>query len=79
VFMFKEDQESTLVQALQEGKEAINVKQTYFNNKGKEITTINNTFPILENGKIQGAVEIAKDVTKLERLIRGNIKRKGNT
>ncbi|MGM7723553.1 sigma-54 interaction domain-containing protein [Metabacillus sp. Hm71] len=79
VFMFKENQESTLVQALQKGKETINVKQTYFNNKGKEITTINNTLPILENDKIQGAVEIAKDVTKLERLIRGNIKRKGNT
>ncbi|KKI89629.1 hypothetical protein WQ54_25075 [Bacillus sp. SA1-12] len=79
VFMFKENQESTLVQALQEGKEAINVKQTYFNNKGKEITTINNTLPILKDGKVQGAVEIAKDVTKLERLIRGKIKRKGNT
>jgi arginine utilization regulatory protein len=79
VFMFTEGQNSTLVKALQEGKETINVKQTYFNNKGKEITTINNTFPIIEDGKIKGAVEIAKDVTKLERLIKNNMKRKGNT
>ncbi|TYR79548.1 sigma-54-dependent transcriptional regulator [Priestia megaterium] len=79
VFMFKENQESTLVKALQHGKETFNVKQTYFNNKGKEITTINNTFPIFKEGQIKGAVEIAKDVTKLERLIRENVKRKGNT
>ncbi|MDQ0220204.1 PAS domain S-box protein [Peribacillus cavernae] len=79
VFMFSNDQDSTLVQALQKGKETKNVKQTYFNNKGMEITTINNTFPIIEDGQIKGAVEIAKDVTKLERLIRDNINRKGNT
>lgn len=79
VFMFKDDQSSTLVQALQEGKETTNVKQTYFNNKGREITTINNTFPIFEDGEIQGAVEIANDVTKLERLIKGNMNTKGTT
>jgi arginine utilization regulatory protein len=73
VFMFKEDQSSTLVKALQEGKETTNVKQTYFNNKGREITTINNTIPLKQDGQIQGAVEIAHDVTKLERLIKGNI------
>src|SRR3954470_7920684 len=69
VFMFKDDQASTLVKALQEGKETSNVKQTYFNNKGHEITTINNTIPIFQNERLQGAVEIANDVTKLERLI----------
>nr|WP_263325230.1 sigma-54-dependent Fis family transcriptional regulator [Neobacillus sp. Marseille-Q6967] len=79
VFIFKDNQSSTLVQALQEGRETTNVKQTYFNNKGREITTINNTFPIFQDGKIQGAVEIAKDVTKLERLIHGNMNTKGST
>ncbi len=70
VFMFSKQQDSTLVQALQEGKTIKNVKQSYFNNKGQEITTINHTYPIVHDGKIRGAVEIAKDVTKLERLIR---------
>lgn len=79
VFMFKEDQSSTLVKALQDRKETKNVKQTYFNNKGREITTNNNTIPIYENEELLGAVEIANDVTKLERLIKGNITRKGNT
>lgn len=78
VFMFKDDQSSTLVKALQEGKETSNVKQTYFNNKGREITTINNTIPIYSNDQLEGAVEIANDVTKLERLIKGNLN-KGNT
>jgi arginine utilization regulatory protein len=79
VFMFKENQSSTLVKALQEKKETKNVKQTYFNNKGREITTNNNTIPIYENDKLIGAVEIANDVTKLERLIKGNISGKGTT
>jgi len=70
VFYFHEEQGSTLVKALQHGTETKNVKQTYFNNKGQEITTINHTFPVIKKGNIIGAVEIAKDVTKLERLIR---------
>lgn len=78
VFMFKDDQSSTLVRALQEGKKTSNVKQTYFNNKGREITTINNTIPIYKDESLQGAVEIANDVTKLERLIKGNMS-KGST
>ena len=79
VFMFTDNESSTLVKALQQGIKTSNVKQTYFNNKGKEITTINNSFPIVENGVIKGAVEISNDVTKLERLIRDNMNRKGNT
>ncbi|MCM3728025.1 sigma 54-interacting transcriptional regulator [Neobacillus cucumis] len=75
VFMFKDDQSSTLVKALQEGKETSNVKQTYFNNKGREITTINNTIPIYTDDELRGAVEIANDVTKLEKLIKGNMKK----
>lgn len=77
VFTFAEH-DSTLLQALQYGKTIKNVKQTYFNNKGQEITTVNHTFPILKNGNIKGAIEIAKDVTKLERLIRDNMNKTEN-
>jgi arginine utilization regulatory protein len=76
VFMFKDDQSSTLVKALQLGKATNNVKQTYFNNIGREITTINNTIPLFKENIIQGAVEIAHDVTKLERLMKENSKGK---
>jgi arginine utilization regulatory protein len=69
VFQFQNNQSSTLLQALKEGKETKNVRQTYFNQKGKEITTINHTFPVIDNGIIIGAIEIANDVTKIERII----------
>ncbi|WP_147675223.1 sigma-54 interaction domain-containing protein [Numidum massiliense] len=78
VFMFTEQQDSTLMQALKHGKVTSHTKQTYFNNRGKEITTVNNTHPIYEDGNIVGAIEIARDVTKIERLMREN-RARGNT
>lgn len=77
VFSFNQNEDSTLLEALKYGKTIKNVKQTYFNNKGQMITTINDTFPIIDNGTKVGAIEIARDVTKLERLIRENMDRKG--
>ncbi|WP_202080142.1 sigma-54 interaction domain-containing protein [Caldalkalibacillus salinus] len=79
VFMFEEGQGSTLLQALHHEKAFKNMKQTYFNNKGNEITTINDTFPIYDEGVVIGAIEIAKDVTKIERLIKKNMSRDGHT
>lgn len=77
VFPFKSSENSTLVQALNTGKISRHVKQTYFNNRGKEITTINDTFPITNNnGDIIAAVEIAKDITQLEQVIKENVLRK---
>lgn len=79
VFSFNQDEDSTLLQALKNGSKIKNAKQTYFNNKGQEITTINNTFPIMENDEQIGAMEIARDVTKLEKLIRENMNKRGDT
>ncbi|MCH7321261.1 sigma 54-interacting transcriptional regulator [Solibacillus sp. MA9] len=72
VFKFQENQESTLLHSLQNKKEILNVKQTYFNNRGIEITTVNKTLPIQENRQMVAAVEIATDVTKMEKLMRAN-------
>lgn len=69
VFIFSEGQESTLTKALNERKRTENVKQTYFNNRGQEITTMNQSLPLFHQGDCIGAVEIATDVTKLERMI----------
>ncbi|WP_203363171.1 sigma 54-interacting transcriptional regulator [Bacillus sp. REN10] len=79
VFQFDRADESTLLQVLKTGEAIPNVKQTYFNIKGHEITTINHTFPIIQDAQIIGAVEIAKDVTKLEKMIQENILKKGDT
>ena len=42
------------------GKETVNVKQTYFNNQGQEITTINNTFPILKTVSFKERLKLLK-------------------
>ncbi|WP_028400776.1 sigma-54 interaction domain-containing protein [Ectobacillus panaciterrae] len=79
VFSFEKNQSSTLLEALRAGKVRKNIKQTYFNNKGKEITTINNTFPIKKNGTINGAVEIVEDITQLKKHIQTRVLQKQNS
>ena len=79
VFSFSRDQGSTLLEAVRTGKETRRVKQTYYNNKGKEITTINDTYPIRVDGEIIAAVEMAKDITKLEHVMKDNAWRNKNT
>ncbi|MFV8829224.1 sigma-54 interaction domain-containing protein [Alkalihalobacterium sp. APHAB7] len=78
VFQFPNEQTSTLLQALEKNQTTKNVKQQYFNNKGEEIITINHTYPFLYNDRLEGAFEIAKDVTKMEKLFRQN-RRNQNT
>ncbi len=70
VFDFNQAGESTLLHVLKSGKPIVNMKQTYFNNRGQEIHTINNTFPVIVNDDLVGAVEIARDVTLIERLMK---------
>ncbi|WP_227935223.1 sigma-54 interaction domain-containing protein [Alkalihalobacillus deserti] len=79
VFEFEEGQRSTLLEALFQKKKFTNMRQTYFTKNGKAITTINNTFPIYLGDQVIGAIEIAKDVTKLENLIKNNLNLKGDT
>jgi arginine utilization regulatory protein len=79
VFSFDENSNSTLLEALRKGKSIRNAKQTYYNNKGQEITTINDTFPYMEGKAKMGAIEIARDVTRYERLVRENLHKKSVT
>jgi len=75
VFTFPDEGYSTLLHALQTGGSTFNVKQTYYNVKGESVTTINNTMPIVLNGEICGAVEIARDITQIERIQETILKR----
>ncbi|SES16100.1 sigma 54-interacting transcriptional regulator [Psychrobacillus sp. OK032] len=74
LFQF-EQQESTLLKVLHSEKPVLRVKQTYWNRNGQEITTINDTYPVFENGKLIGAIEFSRDITTLERLIYQPLKR----
>ncbi|AQQ52734.1 sigma 54-interacting transcriptional regulator [Planococcus lenghuensis] len=68
--LFRFDREdSTLLRVLQTGEPILNVKQTYWNRRGQEITTINDTYPVREREKLIGAIELSRDVTKLERAM----------
>lgn len=78
VFSFHKNGDSTLLEVLNKGVKITNVRQSYFNNQGQEITTINNTFPIEQDGVLIGAMEIARDVTKIEKIIQDNILNKGD-
>ncbi|WP_199616243.1 sigma-54 interaction domain-containing protein [Paenibacillus alkalitolerans] len=62
------DETSTLVKVLQTGKEIREKIQTYVNVTGKRITTVNSTYPLLKDGEVVGALEVAKDITSIVHL-----------
>ncbi|MBM7622795.1 sigma 54-interacting transcriptional regulator [Sporohalobacter salinus] len=68
VFPSLDRKSSTLMQTLETKEPMISQKQNYINYNGEEITTINKTLPIKLEDQFIGALEIAKDVTDLERL-----------
>ncbi|MDR6550035.1 sigma 54-interacting transcriptional regulator [Paenibacillus qinlingensis] len=59
---------STFMKVLQTGIEIREKIQTYVSVTGKRITTINSTYPIIENEEIIGALEVAKDITSIVHL-----------
>lgn len=68
VFTSLEEQDSTLLQALEKGKTTDRIEQTYRNKDGKRITTLNSSHPVTENGRIIGAIEVARNITDLQKL-----------
>ena len=67
-FSFIPQEESTLYAALKHRKSTINKQQTYLNVYGKEITTVNSTIPIIVDGQVVAAMEVAKDITGLKNM-----------
>ncbi|SIT92117.1 sigma 54-interacting transcriptional regulator [Edaphobacillus lindanitolerans] len=61
--------ESTLMQVLKSGVPVLNAKQTYWNRTGQEITTVNDTYPVAGPSGMIGAIELARDVTALEKFV----------
>ncbi|SHI52082.1 arginine utilization regulatory protein [Geosporobacter subterraneus DSM 17957] len=59
---------STLLRVLSTEQSLIDHPQTYLNNKNKEITTISTTVPVYFDQKKVGALEIAKNITKIKAL-----------
>jgi len=68
VFPSLNDQTSTLMQVIRTGRPVIDKQQTFTNYRGRRITTVNSTIPILVGGRPVGAVEVAKDMTTVRRM-----------
>lgn len=68
VFPSLNEYTSTLLKALETGNTLKEYKQSYLNLKGKKISTINTTLPIIEDENTIGAIEIAKNITKVSHL-----------
>ena len=68
VFSSIPPQESTLYRALKENQATINKQQTYRNRYGKEITTVNSTIPVEEDGQVIAAIEVSRDITEIKSL-----------
>ncbi|MDI6706939.1 MAG: sigma 54-interacting transcriptional regulator [Bacillota bacterium] len=59
---------STLLKAISTGKPVYNQEQQYINHKGKKIFAVVTDIPIVENGKVLGVVEFAKDLYRTKNL-----------
>ncbi|MGM7680544.1 sigma-54 interaction domain-containing protein [Cytobacillus sp. Hm23] len=59
---------STLLKVIASKKPIFHLPQTYKNIRGELIDTVNTTIPIIVNDNIVGAVEIAKDYSKMKLL-----------
>ncbi len=58
--------ESTMGKALFKKQATLNKQQTYLNQYGKEVTTVNSTIPILVGNEVVAAMEIANDITDIK-------------
>ncbi|MBT2656279.1 sigma 54-interacting transcriptional regulator [Bacillus sp. ISL-18] len=68
VFPSLTEESSTLLQVIKTGKPIFNQTQVYVNIHGVRIDTINTTLPISVKGDMVGAVEIAKDFSRMKLL-----------
>jgi arginine utilization regulatory protein len=59
---------STLLKVMKTARPIYNQTQVYVNLHGKRIDTINTTLPIMIGGRLVGAVEIAKDYSRMKLL-----------
>ncbi len=68
VFPSLDQDSSTLLRVLKTGIPAPEKQQTFTNFKGKKITTVNFTNPIIVDGKVVGACEVSTDITRMKEM-----------
>ncbi|UQZ90308.1 sigma-54-dependent Fis family transcriptional regulator [Deltaproteobacteria bacterium Smac51] len=65
---FFKNKDSTLLKVLKTGETVSNNTQTYCNSQGQNVVTVNKTQPLTLGGRMVGAMEIATDITYIQRL-----------
>lgn len=68
VFPSLDQHSSTLIRVLRTAVPELDTQQTFTNYKGKKITTLNSTYPIMVAGKVTGACEVSSDITQLKEM-----------
>ena len=68
VFPSLNPETSTHLRVLSTGKPIVDESQSYLNNIGKQIMTVNTTIPLTYLNEKIGALEIAKNITKIKHL-----------
>jgi len=68
VFPSLNAESSTHLRVLRTGRPIVDESQSYLNNIGKQITTVNTTIPLTYMNEKIGALEIAKNITKIKHL-----------
>ncbi len=68
VFKGLNNESSTLLKALNHRIVTKDLKQTYLNKDGKEISTINTTLPVIVEDEVIAVVEVAKNITKIKEM-----------
>ncbi|PWK16360.1 sigma-54 interaction domain-containing protein [Tumebacillus permanentifrigoris] len=68
VFPSLETGTSTLLQVIETGRRIPDTPQMYTTKRGTKVHTVNTTLPILSGGRLIGALEVAKDLTRLKEL-----------
>lgn len=68
IFPSLSEDTSTLLTVMKTKKPIYNKSQSYLNNRGMQINTVNSTIPFKISPEKYGAVEIAKDITKVKEL-----------
>ncbi len=66
-------EDSTMIRCINEGRPIYLPEQVFSDYKGRVINTQNLTIPIIRSGKILGAIEISKDITKIEEKIKNKV------
>jgi arginine utilization regulatory protein len=59
---------STLLKVIETGQAIYHKPQTYTNFRGTKVHTINTTLPIRSQGRIIGALEVSRDLTRVKEL-----------